>query len=140
MRCATSPRAWAREYAKRYGDEYVDFTKYLVYSTHGQEDTANFRARYYQMLQDGVVDPFVQAKRYAERKMGQRLEARNHATWAESPTIDAWEPRRRSEQYEYTSNFVWSDTVHQAAARCAAIRASLGSMWCKASSTATRGY
>lgn len=135
----------AREFAARYGPEYADFAKYLVYFVHGQEDsaidlsakqgimhtfgatpeavrrTALFRARYYQMLQNGVVDLFVQAKHYAERKMGHRLEARAHATWAESPTIDYWgtgESTRWRPQYEYTSNFVWSNTVHQAAAAC----------------------
>jgi hypothetical protein len=134
-----------REYAARYGAEYADFAKYLVYFTHGQEDTAVdlsakqgimhtfgaspeaisrtalFRARYYQLLQDGVVDLFVQAKHYAERRMGHRLVARAHATWAESPTIDYWgtgESTRWRPQYEYTSNFVWSNTVHQAAAAC----------------------
>ena len=134
-----------REFAARYGAEYADFAKYLVYFVHGQEDfavdlsakqgimhtfgttpeaiqrTALFRARYFHLLQNGVVDLFVQAKRYAEAKMGHRLEARAHATWAESPTIDYWgtgESQRWRPQYEYTSNFVWSNTVHQAAAAC----------------------
>jgi len=135
----------ARRYAERYGAEYRDFAKYLVYFTYGQEDTATdlsakqgvmhvfgsspedirrtalFRARYYHLLQDGVVDLFVAAKRYAERKMGHRLDARYHATWAQSPTIDYWETgrlRRHPSMYEYTSNFVWSNTVHQAATAC----------------------
>ena len=84
----------AREFAARYGAEYADFAKYLVYFVHGQEDfavdlsakqgimhtfgatpeaiqrTALFRARYYHLLQDGVVDLFVQAKHYAERRWG----------------------------------------------------------------------
>ena len=83
--------------------------------------TALFRARYYHLLQDGVVDLFVRAKRHAEQRMGHRLDSRAHATWAESPTIDHWDtgqqnsPRNR---YEYTSNFVWSCTVHQAASAC----------------------
>jgi hypothetical protein len=53
--------------------------------------------------------------------MGHPLESRAHATWAESPTIDRWEVGRQNHarnQYEYTSNFVWSDTVHQSAAAC----------------------
>ncbi len=136
---------FANAFADRYGDEYRDFTKYLVYFVHGQEDfahdlsaksdamhvmgptpraireTALFRARYYQFLQDGVVDLFVNAKQHAEQRMGRRLTSRAHATWAESPTIDYWdtgrEPRARH-QYEYTSNFQWSCTVHQAAAAC----------------------
>jgi hypothetical protein len=135
----------ARAFAARYGAEYADFAKYLVYFVHGQEDfaidltakqdvmhtfgstpeaieqTALFRARYFHLLQDGVVDLFVQAKHYAEQKMGQQLPARAHATWAESPTIDYWrnnEAGHGQAQYEYTSNFVWSNTVHQAAAAC----------------------
>ncbi len=135
----------AKEYARRYGAEYADFAKYLVYFCYGQEDWANdlsaregasdvfgatpeeiqrtalFRARYYHLLQNGVVDLFTQAKHYAERVMGHRLEARAHATWAESPTIDYWrtgsQPMFRS-AYEYTSNFVWSNTVQQAASAC----------------------
>jgi hypothetical protein len=134
-----------KEFARRYGEEYRDLAKYLVYFTYGQEDfahdltakagvghvfgasaegirqTALFRARYYQMLQNGVVDLFTSAKRHAEKRMGRRLSARAHATWAESPTIDSWytgEQKQDPHKYEYTSNFVWSDTVHQAAAAC----------------------
>ena len=68
-----------------------------------------------------MVDLFVEAKRHAEERMGHRLEARAHATWAESPTIDRWDTGREltsRNQYEYTSNFVWSNTVHQAASAC----------------------
>lgn len=135
----------AKRFAERYGEQYRDFAKYLVYFCYGQEDsaadlsakqgimhtfgdspdaisqTALFRARYYHLLQDGVVDLFAAAKDHAERRMGYRLHARAHATWAESPTIDKWntgrQPHARN-QYEYTSNFVWSDTVHQAASAC----------------------
>lgn len=137
--------SFAREYAKRYGSQYEDFARYLVYFVHGQEDTATdltakrdlmhvfgsspeairqtalFRARYYQLLQNGVVDLFVEAKKYAEEKMGYKLEARAHATWAQSPTIDYWATGKQSmhrNKYEYTSNFVWSNTVHQAATAC----------------------
>lgn len=135
----------ARRYAELYGADYADFAKYLIYFVHGQEDcasdltakqevmhvfgaspreirrTALFRARYYHLLQDGVVDLFVQAKRHAEQCMGHKLEARAHATWAESPTIDKWETGRENHfasAYDYTSNFVWSNTVHQAASAC----------------------
>lgn len=135
----------ARRYAELYGAEYRDFARYLVYFTYGQEDaatdlsarqgmmhvfgespeeirrTALFRARYYHLLQDSVVDLFAQAKRYAERKVGHHLEARHHATWAQSPTIDYWDSGRQSRfptMYEYTSNFLWSNTVHQAATAC----------------------
>ena len=132
-------------YASTYGEEYRDFAKYLVYFVRGQEDfapdlsakagvmhvfggtpeeirrTALFRARYYHLLQDGVVDLFTAAKRHAEARMGRRLESRAHATWAESPTIDRWDTGRAPQapqQYEYTSNFIWSCTVHQAASAC----------------------
>ncbi len=132
-------------FAGRYGDEYADFARYLLYFVYGQEDashdlsaktgvmhvfgdtpaairqTALFRARYYHLLQDGVVDLFVRAKRHAESRLGHRLETRAHATWAESPTIDAWlhgQENQYAQQYEYTSNFLWSNTVHQAASAC----------------------
>ncbi len=135
----------AKRFAELYGAQYNDFAKYLVYFCYGQEDTAHdlsakdgvmhafgrtpealreaalFRSRYYKLLQDGVVDLFTGAKRYAEQGMGHRLEARAHATWAESPTIDKWnvgQDHHAPNQYEYTSNFVWSCTVHQAAAAC----------------------
>ncbi len=136
---------FAARFAAAYGPEYADFAKYLVYFIRGQEDTANdlraksgrmhvtgaspeevrrtalLRSRYYKLLQDGVVDLFTEAKRHLEGRMGHRLETRAHATWAESPTIDRWDTGRlphAQNQYEYTSNFVWSCTVHQAAAAC----------------------
>ena len=132
-------------FAAAYGEEYRDFEKYLVYFAYGQEDFANdlsakqdvmhvwgdtpqavretalFRSRYYKMLQDGVVELFVAAKEHAEQRMGHKLEARAHATWAQSPTIDHWYTagqNRWLHQYEYTSNFVWSNTVQQAASAC----------------------
>ena len=135
----------AKRFAAKFGAQYQDFGKYLVYFAYGQEDTAPdlsakegimhvfgttpeairqtawFRSRYYALLQDGVVDLFAEAKHYAEEKMLHPLEARAHATWAESPTIDKWDTGQDSHarnQYEYTSNFVWSCTVHQAASAC----------------------
>jgi len=135
----------AKRYAELYGPEFTDFAKYLIYFCQGQEDWANdltarsdishvfgatpeairqtalFRARYYQLLQDGVVDLFSEAKRYLESRVGHRLEARAHATWAESPTCDHWDTHDVPEhllRYEYTPNFIWSNTVHQAASAC----------------------
>lgn len=135
----------ARRYAELYGAEYADFAKYLVYFLYGQHDSENdlqakagrmhvfgespeaihrtalFRSRYYHLLQDGVVALFADAKTHAEQRFGHTLEARAHATWAESPTIDKWDTGQQPHQpnqYEYTSNFVWSCTVHQAAAAC----------------------
>jgi hypothetical protein len=136
----------AKRYAEKYGAQYADFAKWMVYFVFGQEDfendlsakqdishvfgaapediqrTALFRSRYYSLLQDGVVDLFTAAKRHMEERMGYRLEARAHATWAESPTIDKWntgQAHLAANQYEYTSNFVWSCTVQQASAACA---------------------
>ena len=137
---------FAKRYAEKYGPEYADFGKWMVYFIFGQEDSENdltakqdvshvfgaapediqraalFRSRYFSMLQDGVVDLFAAAKRHMETRMGHRLEARAHATWAESPTIDKWntgQSHLAANQYEYTSNFVWSCTVQQASAACA---------------------
>lgn len=131
--------AFARRFAAAYGPEYADFARYLVYFTYGQEDTASdmtakdrlmhvmgptpegvrltglLRARYYKMLQDGVVDLFTAAKRHLESRVGHKLEARAHATWAESPTCDRW---RVSHGYEYTPDYIGSTMVHQAASAC----------------------
>ena len=68
-----------------------------------------------------MTDLFAAAKHHVEARMGHRLEARAHATWAESPTIDKWNVERQPHQphqYEYTPNFQWSRTVHQAASAC----------------------
>lgn len=134
-----------RAFAARHGERYADFGRWLVYFCIGQEDwrhdlsageavqhvwgdtpeaireTALFRANYYRLLQDGVVDLFADAKRHLERRLGKTLEARAHATWAESPTIDFWRkgPRPMYQgAYEYTPDFLWSNTVHQASAAC----------------------
>ncbi len=134
-----------KKFAEKFGDQFNDFAKYLLYFVYGQEDstidlsanegvmhvfgsspeeihhTALMRSGYYSLLQDGVVDLFTAAKRHAEEKIGNQLFTRAHATWAESPTIDHWRPGNKNEnsqRYEYTSNFVWSCTVHQAAAAC----------------------
>lgn len=134
-----------RRFAEVYGDAYADFAKYLIFFCLGQEDARNdlnaksgaqhvfgaspedvlrtslFRKRYYELLQDGVVDLFVAARRHAERRMGHLLDTRAHATWAESPTVDRWNTvgvNGNTAKYEYTPNFVWSVTVHQAASAC----------------------
>ncbi|MDX9755752.1 MAG: hypothetical protein RBU29_17440, partial [bacterium] len=136
---------FAKAFAQAYGQEYTDLAKYALYFVYGQEDTrsdtlaklpmmhvfgdspeairqtALFRSRYYRMLQDGVVDLFTEAKRHAEQRYGFLLHSRAHATWAESPTIDQWEGGQGgsySRNYEYTSDFLWSNTVHQSAAAC----------------------
>lgn len=141
-----------RAFAARFGEEYADFAKYMVYFTCHQHDfypthepklpsqhvfgasvediyrTLLFRRNYYQFLEHGVVQLMVDARNKMEQLSGRTLDIYYHSTWAESPTCDAWaiggvhaswsflEHRR---QYEYTPDFVWSNTVHQAAAACA---------------------
>ncbi len=139
-------KGFADRFADKYGDKYRDFAKYLVYFTYGQEDfahdmsatlgimhtmggspqdirrTALLRSRYFRFLQDGLTDLLVDAKLHAENRMGQQLESRAHATWAESPTIDYWVPAQGVQnnrvKYEYTSDFLWSNTVQQSADAC----------------------
>ena len=135
----------ARVYAEKYGAEFASLEKYLVYFCYGQHEfdpsleerlasqhvlgtepvavqkTFLLRRRYYQLLHSTVVDLFTQAREYAEKQYGHDLEARAHATWAQSPTIDQWDTpgiHHPTKQYEYTPDFVWSNTVHQAAAAC----------------------
>jgi hypothetical protein len=135
----------AARFAELYGPEFKDFEKYLVYFAYGQHGfmpnlearlpaqhvlgdgaegvhrTFLLRRRYFELLDKTVVDLFAGAKEFAEKKYGHELEARAHATWAQSPTCDFWEtgslpmsPRK----YEYTPDFLWSNTVHQAASAC----------------------
>ena len=137
----------AKKYAETYGDEFSDMDKMMLYFVYGPEvfssqvtaaqkniqfvmgdtpedvqRTALMRDRYYKMLNGQVVDLFLSAKRYAESLYGHELLTRAHATWAQSPTIDFWDvgrvPNERRFKYEYTPNFVWSNTVHQAASAC----------------------
>ena len=85
------------------------------------QQTFLLRNRYYSFLNNQVVDLFNNAKKYAESLFGRELEASAHASWAESPTIDLWNTEKLKQaayQYEYTPNFVWSNTVQQAAAAC----------------------
>lgn len=135
----------AARFAELYGEEFKDFEKYLVYFAYGQhgflstlearvpeqhvlgdgadgiQKTFLLRRRYFELLDKTVVDLFAGAKEFAEKKYGHELEARAHATWAQSPTCDFWQagglptaPRK----YEYTPDFLWSNTVQQAAAAC----------------------
>jgi len=140
-------RNMAEEYARRYGEEFADMDRYMLYFAYGPEHfennvwavrnnvqyvmgedpvsiqkTALFRDRYYKMLNERVVDLFLEARHYAESLYGREMLTRAHATWAQSPTIDSWEAgpvaNDRRYKYEYTPNFVWSNTVHQASAAC----------------------
>jgi hypothetical protein len=133
----------AETYAQKYGRPFDD--RYLLYFAYGAPSFEPFaqsvlnvqyvmgpepedihrtfllRDRYYKLLNSGVVDLFKDAKEYAERLFGRELKTGAHASWAESPTIDLWNTEKLPEYagaYEYTSNFVWSNTVHQAAAAC----------------------
>ena len=79
------------------------------------------RDRYYKMLNWDVVDLFKDGKAYAEKLYGHEFRTGAHSSWAESPTIDHWDVEKLHEnayRYEYTSNFVWGNTVHQASAAC----------------------
>lgn len=102
----------AKEYAARYGKEYLDFTKYLVYFSYHQHDfmegeegtlpnqhvmgktpegiykTWLFRKRYFEMLNEKVVSLCIDIKKYAEEVFGNTIICRGHATWVESPTLD----------------------------------------------------
>lgn len=135
----------ARAFGESYGQEFADLEKYLVYFAYGQhgflpnldarlpaqhvigadpvgiQRTFLLRRRYYDLLDRTVVGLFADAKAHAEKLYGQELEARAHATWAQSPTIDLWrvdEQALAPRQYEYTPDFVWSNTVQQASAAC----------------------
>jgi hypothetical protein len=135
----------ANRFAELHGAEYQDFEKYLVYFCYAQhsflpnlearlpaqhvfgggaediQKTFLLRRRYYELLQGTVVRLFAGAKEFAEKKYGRELEARAHATWAQSPTIDFWQSgaqRHAPRQYEYTPEFLWSNTVQQAASAC----------------------
>ena len=135
----------AARFAELYGAEFKDFEKYLVYFAYGQHGfmpnlearrlaqhvlgegaegvhrTFLLRRRYFELLDQTVVGLFAGAKEFAEKKYGQELEARAHATWAQSPTCDFWAVEGLPEnphKYEYTPDFLWSNTVQQAAAAC----------------------
>lgn len=141
-----------RAFAERFGAQYVDLAKYMVYFCCHQHDfapthepklpsqhvfgpteqdvyaTLRFRRDYYAFLERAVIELAVGAREKLERLNGRELDAFYHATWAESPTCDAWavggvhdswSPEEHRRQYEYTPDFVWSNTIQQAAAACA---------------------
>ncbi|MBQ2956375.1 MAG: hypothetical protein IJE08_07930 [Clostridia bacterium] len=104
--------ALAKVFAEKYGEKYLDFTKYLVYMSYHQHDflpgeagkenaqhvfgktpldicnTWLFRNRYFELLQRTVVDLSKEAKAYAETLWGGPILTQAHATWQESPTCD----------------------------------------------------
>jgi hypothetical protein len=81
-----------------------------------------FRDRYYKMLNTRVVDLFKEAKLYASELFGvDDFGTFGHSSWAESPTVDLWnvgDLNPHASKYEYTPNFIWGNTVQQAAAAC----------------------
>jgi hypothetical protein len=87
--------------------------------------TLLFRRNYYHLLEKTVVNLVIGAREKLERLQGRPLDAYYHATWAESPTCDLWSvnqvqrdwsPAEHRQKYEYTPDFVWSNTVQQASA------------------------
>jgi hypothetical protein len=140
-------KSMADTYCKLYDPsiEDMDMDKYMLYFVYGPKIYTNspkaliktqyvmgdkpediyrtilFRDRYYKLLNNRVVDLFKDAKEYTEKIFDRKLPTGGHATWAESPTIDLWDTgdlRMAPYEYEYTSNFLWSNTVQQAAAGC----------------------
>jgi hypothetical protein len=138
-------RNMANEYASLYGPEYTEMDKYMLYFAYGPNLALNspyaitntqyvmgesaedinrtflFRDRYYKLLNNKVVDIFIAAKKYGESLYKRELSNGAHASWAESPTIDLWDVgnlKLEAYQYEYTPNFIWSNTVQQASAAC----------------------
>lgn len=87
------------------------------------QQTHLFRDRYYKLLNNHVVDLFKRAKSFAsELFQVEDFGTHGHASWAESPTVDIWKnsglEERHAYKYEYTPDFVWGNTVQQAAAAC----------------------
>lgn len=136
-------KSYSDEYEKKYNQPLDD--KYMLYFVYGApyyEATANavcnvqyvmgetpedihrtflLRDHYYKFLNHGVVDLFKEGKTYAEKLFNREMRTSAHASWAESPTIDTWNVGNLHEnayKYEYTSNFIWGNTVHQASAAC----------------------
>jgi hypothetical protein len=140
-------RAFAESYGEEYAD-FAKYLIYFIYAQHHFAPTHApklpiqhvmgatprdiyrtflLRSRYYGLLEHGIVKLLVDARNEIEKLNGRQMDMFYHATWAESPTCDMWavndaetwwssnEHRRK---YEYTSDFMWSNTVHQAAAAC----------------------
>jgi len=144
-----------RAYSRLHGSQYRDFHKYLVYFAYAQHSwegpdywrrgdqhvlgptphdvylTWKMRRDYFRLLQDHVVELFIQAKRYAEKLTGRVILTRAHATWQESPTCDHFDlgvgfggkcgtenmevPVSR---YDYTPRYVWSSSIRESQSAC----------------------
>jgi hypothetical protein len=131
----------AKKYTEQFGQEFDE--RYLLYfvsqpqvfmpTTSGVltaqyvmgtspvdvQRTFLLRDRYFRMLNNGVIELFKTAKAYGEQLFGRELRTSAHSSWAESPTIDKWNTKSAfAYNYEYTPDFMWSNTVHQASAAC----------------------
>ena len=102
------------------GSRHIQYVKKA--SREGIQRTFLFRDNYYKLLNHHLVDMFVEVKAFASQLFGvEEWGTKGHASWAESPTIDFWDTRslhRNAYKYEYTPNYVWGNTVQQAAAAC----------------------
>ena len=119
----------AHTYADKFGRQYEDFAKYLVYFAYHQHDflpgeegklpsqhvfgksredivrTWMFRKCYFEMLQRRVVDLCKETKDYAESLFGGPIMTRAHSTWQEAPTCDHFYDNQRfqvSDDREHT--------------------------------------
>jgi hypothetical protein len=134
--------ALVNEFARRYGDKYRNFLKYMVYFPYCQHgdgaasqhvfgkdprgiyETWLFRKRYFEMLSRRVVDLSVDALEYSEKLFGAPIMTRAHATWQESPTCDRYFEEDRfsamdpgsaaqGKLYDYTPTYVWSSSIRE---------------------------
>lgn len=138
----------ARAYAEKYGAQYRNFAKYLVYFTYMHHDflgeeaagipaqhvlgkteediirTYLLRRQYAELLHSRVVDLCCQAKAYAEQLFGKKLQATGHSTWQESPCMDLFCPRETRDpdslqaRYDYTPRYVWSAAQRENISAC----------------------
>ena len=135
----------ARVYADKYGAQYRDFAKYLVYFTYMHHDflggeegklpaqhvfgktrdeivrTFMFRRNYFDLLHRKVADLCTQTKAYGEELFGHMLQATGHSTWQESPTVDSFAAPKAGEEishYDYTNAFAWSAAQRENISAC----------------------
>ncbi len=141
-------QAFAQKYGQQYADfapwlVYFTCHQHHFLATHepklpdqhvfgnSLEDIAAtqlFRRNYYHFLETGIVDLMNMGREKIEGLQAKPIDAFYHATWAESPTCDIWSvagvqkdwsPEEHRSKYEYTPEFLWSNTVQQASAACA---------------------
>jgi hypothetical protein len=114
---ACGPESFSNSIAATQHVQYVKGS-----STDEIQKTFLFRDNYYKMLNHHLVDIFTEVQAYSRELFGvEDWGTSGHASWAESPTVDYWETlslHRNAYKYEYTSSFVWGNTVQQAAAAC----------------------